>query len=155
VGQTLGSTGVKMKGTLTLFCGKMGSGKSTLSKQVAENTNAVIVSEDEWLENLFPNKISSLEDYVEYSSTIKPLVKSVVKDFLNNGIDVVMDFPANTEQQREWLCSITDNYRLYYLDVSDEECLTRLKSRGKPTDTEEMFWAMRKHFVKPKNFLTL
>lgn len=144
-----------MSGTLTLFCGKMGSGKSTLSKQVAKNTNAVIVSEDEWLENLFPNKISSLEDYVEYSSTIKPLVKSVVQDFLKNGVDVVMDFPANTDKQRQWLYSITDNYHLYYLDVSDEECLTRISKRGRPTDTPEMFWAMRKHFVKPKNFLTL
>ena len=144
-----------MSGTLTLFCGKMGSGKSTLSKQVAKNTNAVVVSEDEWLVTLFPNKISSLKDYVKYSNVIKPLVKSVVQDFLKNGVDVVMDFPANTDKQRQWLYSITDNYHLYYLDVSDEECLTRISKRGRPTDTPEMFWAMRKHFVKPKNFLTL
>ena len=144
-----------MDGTLTLFCGKMGSGKSTLSKQVAENTNAVLVSEDEWLENLFPNKISSLEDYVEYSSTIKPLVKSVVQDFLKNGVDVVMDFPANTDTQRQWLYSITDNYHLYYLDVSDEECLSRILKRGRPTDTPEMFWLLNKHFTMPEKYLTL
>lgn len=144
-----------MDGTLTLFCGKMGSGKSTLSKQVAENTNAVLVSEDEWLENLFPNKISSLDDYVEYSSTIKPLVKSVVQDFLKNGVDVVMDFPANTDTQRQWLYSITDNYHLYYLDVSDEECLSRILKRGRPTDTPEMFWLLNKHFTMPEKYLTL
>ena len=144
-----------MDGTLTLFCGKMGSGKSTLSKKVAENTNAVLVSEDEWLENLFPNKISSLDDYVEYSSTIKPLVKSVVQDFLKNGVDVVMDFPANTDKQRQWLYSITDNYHLYYLDVSDEECLSRILKRGRPTDTPEMFWLLNKHFTMPEKYLTL
>ena len=144
-----------MDGTLTLFCGKMGSGKSTLSKQVAENTNAVLVSEDEWLENLFPNKISSLDDYVEYSSTIKPLVKSVVQDFLKNGVDVVMDFPANTDTQRQWLYSITDTYHLYYLDVSDEVCLSRISKRGRPTDTPEMFWLINKHFTIPEKYLTL
>ena len=144
-----------MAGILTFFCGKMGSGKTTLSSKLAKDTNALLLSEDVWLEQLYPNQIETIADYVYYSNLIKPLVRELVKDLLESNNDVVMDFPANTEQQREWLCSITDNYSLYYLDVSDEECLSRLKSRGRPTDTEEMFWAMRKHFVKPKNFLTL
>jgi adenylate kinase family enzyme len=133
----------------------MGSGKTTLAAKLANDTNAFLLSEDVWLEQLYPNQIKTLSDYVYYSNLIKPLVRELVNALLESNTDVVMDFPANTEQQREWLCSITDNYRLYYIDVSDEDCLSRLKSRGKPTDTEEMFWAMRKHFVKPKNFLTL
>jgi adenylate kinase family enzyme len=133
----------------------MGSGKTTLAAKLANDTNAFLLSEDVWLEQLYPNQIKTLSDYVYYSNLIKPLVRELVNALLESNTDVVMDFPANTERQREWLCSITDNYRLYYIDVSDEDCLSRLKSRGKPTDTEEMFWAMRKHFVKPKNFLTL
>jgi adenylate kinase family enzyme len=144
-----------LNGTLTFFCGKMGSGKTTLAAKLANDTNAFLLSEDVWLEQLYPNQIKTLSDYVYYSNLIKPMVRELVNALLESNTDVVMDFPANTERQREWLCSITDNYRLYYIDVSDEDCLSRLKSRGKPTDTEEMFWAMRKHFVKPKNFLTL
>ena len=51
------------KGTLTFFCGKMGSGKSTKAREIAQKNNAVLLSEDEWLASVYPNKISSLNDY--------------------------------------------------------------------------------------------
>ena len=35
------------KGTLTFFCGKMGSGKSTKAREIAQKNNAVLLSEDE------------------------------------------------------------------------------------------------------------
>jgi len=56
------------KGTLTFFCGKMGAGKSTKASEIAQKSNAVLLSEDEWLASLYPNKISSLNDYIEYSN---------------------------------------------------------------------------------------
>lgn len=37
------------KGVLTFFCGKMGAGKSTKAIEIAEEDNAVLFSEDEWL----------------------------------------------------------------------------------------------------------
>ena len=89
-------------GTLILFCGKMGAGKSTKSKQVAQERNAVLISEDEWLLMLYPNLIVSLDDYLQYSLLLKPLVKSHVLDILKTGTSVVMDYPANTVNQRKW-----------------------------------------------------
>jgi len=38
---------IKANGTLIFFCGKMGAGKSTQSKKVAHDRNAVLISEDE------------------------------------------------------------------------------------------------------------
>jgi shikimate kinase len=35
--------------TGTFFCGKMGAGKTTLSRSIARERKAVLISEDEWL----------------------------------------------------------------------------------------------------------
>jgi len=40
---------MKQVGTLYFFCGKMGAGKSTKSKQLAKEKNAVLLSEDSGL----------------------------------------------------------------------------------------------------------
>ena len=51
-------------GTLIFFCGKMGAGKLTKSKEVSITNNAVLLSEDEWLSVLYPEQISSLDNYI-------------------------------------------------------------------------------------------
>ncbi len=84
----------------------MGAGKTTKSRDIALERNAVLLSEDEWLDAVFPKKISSLESYIKYSNRLKPQIKKLVQSILNTGTDVVMDFPANTTSQREWFRSI-------------------------------------------------
>lgn len=46
-------------GSLLLFCGKMGAGKSTEAKKIALERNAVLISEDDWLATLYPDQIKS------------------------------------------------------------------------------------------------
>ena len=87
------------KGKLLFFCGKMGAGKSTLSVKIAEQYNAVLLSEDDWLSQLYPQQVHSFDDYIRLSRQIRPLVRQLVKDMLLAGTSVVMDFPANTRQQ--------------------------------------------------------
>lgn len=147
------------KGLLVFFCGKMGSGKSTYAQSIALERNAVLISEDEWLESIYPQRISSLEDYVKYSNLIKPQMKKLVQSILNTGIDVVMDFPANTAYQRDWFRSIFSEeeapHRLIYIDVSDQVCLNHIEKRRKKqpgrsgTDTAEMFEQVTKYFIEP------
>src|SRR5690625_805552 len=93
---------MKQLGTLYFFCGKMDAGKSTKSKQIAIDKNAVLLSEDEWLSSLYPNRIESFDDYLKFSAQIQPLVRKHVKNILSIGTDVVMDFPANTQKRRKW-----------------------------------------------------
>lgn len=148
------------KGLLTFFCGKMGAGKSTKSCAVAKERNAVLLSEDEWLESVFPNKIKSLESYIEYSSKLKPQIKKLVQSILSTGTDVVMDFPANTVSQRDWFrqifSEIEARHDLIYIDLDNEGCLRQIEKRrienpGRAaTDTQEMFEQVTKHFVEPK-----
>jgi len=37
---------------------------------LAQEQNAVLISEDEWLGALYPKKITTLDDYVNYSSLL-------------------------------------------------------------------------------------
>ena len=75
-------------GTLISFCGKMGSGKTTLSFKVANSSEAIRLSEDEWLAALYPSEIEVFGDYIKYSSRLKPLLKLHVRDILISGVSV-------------------------------------------------------------------
>jgi len=145
---------IMRKGMLIFFCGKMGSGKTTVAHDLARRMNGVRFGEDEWLGQLFPNKIATVADYKHYSDLIKPLVKETAQKLLNAGVNVVLDFPGNTVGQRQWLKSISDEvfacHRLILLDTPTDECLARIKKRANPiTDTEEMFGIMLKFFTVP------
>ncbi len=150
---------MKANGTLIFFCGKMGAGKTTKSKQVAHDQNAVLISEDEWLESLYPGQIKTFDDYLKFSRQLKPLVTSHVQKILRTGTDVVMDFPANTVSQRKWFktlySEINAPHELIYINISDEICLNQIAQRRiqQPErasfDTEEVFHHVTKFFEEP------
>ena len=150
---------MKTKGTLIFFCGKMGAGKSTLSQEIASKEGAILISEDEWLKSIYPDEIQNFDDYVKYSSRLKPVMKQHIQNILNAGASVVMDFPGNTEKQRQWFkelyteCSCP--HRLIYLEASDELCIKRITSRAisQPEraqfDTENIFRHVTSYFQPP------
>lgn len=149
-------------GTLYFFTGKMGAGKSTISKKIARDKNAILLSEDEILEQFYPNQIKTFDDYLTYSNFIKPFIKSHVQNLLRVDTNVVMDFPGNTQKQRKWLSNIASeinvSHKLIYLNVSDETCLQRLKQRNIENperanfDTLETFNYVSQYFEKPNEF---
>lgn len=154
-------TRTRKKGTLIFFCGKMGAGKSTKARALAEAQNLILIAEDEWLAALYPNQINSPQDYKTYADRLKEPIKSMVQSCLNAGLDVVMDFPANTPGQRQWLKSVADDisapHQLYVLDRDDETCLQHIAARAlaeparADTDTPEMFYAMKPYFSLPQD----
>ncbi len=87
---------------LHLFCGKAAAGKSTLSKQIALEKNAILLGEDLWLSKLYPEEIDELADYRKYSKRLKSALAQHVVVLLNKGVSVVLDFPGNTIEQRSW-----------------------------------------------------
>ena len=147
------------KGKLILFCGKMGAGKTTLSKNIVSKEDSVLISEDEWLSSHYPELIKSFEDYIKYSQLIKPFVKDLVQSILCAGVTVVMDFPANTIKQRKWLLSLSQEvgaeHELFFLDMSDEQCLTHIAKRRieqperEQFDSEDVFYEVTKYFEPP------
>jgi predicted kinase len=122
-----------MPGTLIFFCGKMGAGKSTKAQALARADHTVLISEDEWLSQLYPTEIQTFEDYLHYAFRLKALLKPHIQSLLNTGISVVLDFPGNTQKQRAWFKVLIEDigtpHRLIYLKATDAWCLERLSER--------------------------
>jgi predicted kinase len=147
-------------GRLYFFCGKMGAGKSTKSKQLAIDKHAVLLSEDEWLSSLYPNQIASFEDYLKFSAQLKPLVKKHVQNILSIGTDVVMDFPANTIRLRKWFLDMASevnaSHQLLFLNLNNEQCLRQIAKRRNEQperaafDTEAVFIHVSTFFEVPE-----
>ena len=142
------------KGMLIFFCGKMGAGKSTLAKKLAYENDAILISEDDLLLKLYAGKVKSVNDYKYYADTLKPVISEMSQQILKKGVNVVLDFPANTESQRKWLLSISDEanseHTCYFVDRSDDVCIKQILKRGNPnTDTIEMFDTITKYFTEP------
>ena len=145
--------------SLILFCGKMGAGKSTAAVDIAQQRNAVLISEDHWLSTLYPEQINTFEDYITFSAQLRPLIQSHVRNILQTGTSVVMDFPANTRRQRQWFYQLSQlagvTAQLNYLKISDELCLQRIAQRRseQPSraafDTEDMFHHVSQFFEEP------
>ncbi len=146
--------------TLHMLCGKIASGKSTLSRQLADRPETLLISEDEWLSRLYPNEINTLNDYVRCSARLRDVMGNHIEQLLRAGNSVVLDFPANTPKTRQWMVDIFKNtgvvHYLHYLNVSDEECKIRLRRRNKDgshrfTTSEAEFDAITRYFVAPSS----
>ncbi|MFS4579944.1 AAA family ATPase [Phaeobacter sp. C3_T13_0] len=146
-----------MEPTLHMLCGKIASGKSTLAKQLVRE-DGVLISEDDWLGALFADEMKNGADYMRCAGKLRSIMVPHLVALLNAGTTVVLDFPANTVEQRVWMRGIVTvaktAHQLHVLNTSDEECLARLRLRNAAGDhpfsvTEEQFWQFSKHFAAP------
>lgn len=144
--------------TLHLVCGKIASGKSTLTARLASAPHTVRISEDSLLAQLYPDQITSLADYVACAARLRAAIAPLCLQMLRAGVSVVLDFPANTPASRAWMRELFQQagvpHVLHYLDVTDEECKARLRQRNDsglhPFSTSEAdFDAITRHFVPP------
>ena len=146
-------------GTLYLLCGKMASGKSMLAKELANSHQAILMSEDQLLADLYPNQVQDVASYVRCSTQLKRALEPHIGNLLCRGVSVVLDFPANTVRQRMWMRGLITKtaapHELHYLIVSDAVCKSRLAKRAaeqperRATDTVEMFDSITAHFQAP------
>ena len=142
------------------MCGKMAAGKSTLAKRLAEERDAALFIEDELLSALFPTEIADLNGYILYSGRLKAALTTPICNLLARGVPVVLDFPGNTKQQREWfrrlIAASGAPHELHYVDVADETCKQQLRKRNatRETDaalqTEETFDLLLPYFTAPE-----
>lgn len=144
--------------TLYILCGKIASGKSTLAARLAEDADALVISEDKWLFELFGDQMATGADYVRFASKLRSCIEPHVIALLNMGVSVVMDFQANTVESRLWMRTILDQsgaeHKLYVLNTPDEVCLARLRERNAAGQhpfhvTEEQFLRFTQHFHPP------
>jgi len=144
--------------TLHLLCGKIASGKSTLAKTLVAEHAAILLSEDTWLAQLYPGEILSIADYLRCAQRIRGVLGPLVINLLESGVNVVLDFPANTLANREWLLGLAQAakvpHRLHYLELDDATCRARLHARNAQGDhdfaaTDAEFDLITRHFCVP------
>lgn len=144
---------------LISFCGKMAAGKSTLAKALAEQRDAVLLSQDEFLSALYPGEILTVADYSRCYARLKAALSPTIQILLRKGNSVVLDFPANTRSQRAWFRELFEtaqiHHELHFLEVSNEVCKNQLRKRskglplGSPWTTEAEFDAISAYFEPP------
>lgn len=149
---------LKVKPTLFLICGKIAAGKSTLAAELAAASATILISEDAWLARLYRAEMRTVADYVHYSARLRAVIGPHVESLLRTGTSVVLDFPANTRKQREWMRGLLErtgaDHELHFLDVPDQVCKTRLRERNAAgthdfAASEAEFEQITSHFVAP------
>jgi len=144
--------------TLHIFCGKIAAGKSTLAAQLARQPGTLLIAEDRWLAALFADQLRTGADYLRCSGRLQSIMAPHVAALLDSGLSVVLDFAANTRQQRKWLRSLASRsglrHQMHVLLPPDAVCLERLRSRNASGDhpfaaTEAQFHQFAKHFQPP------
>ncbi|WP_286786844.1 MULTISPECIES: ATP-binding protein [unclassified Pseudomonas] len=146
------------RATIHFMCGKMGAGKSTFAKLLAESSGAVLLSEDDLLRGLYPGEVTDLGSYMTLSGRIKNTLTGHIHALLRQGISVVLDFPGNTVNQRAWFRELIESsgahHQLHYLDVSNDTCRRQLRERrsingGDPLQDDATFDALLAYFAPP------
>jgi len=120
--------------TLYLLCGKIAAGKSTLARRLAARPATLLISEDHWTSNLFYDDLKTIEDYGRCSARLPAAMGPHVVDILQQGLSIVLDFPANTVSSRDWIRSLITQsgaaHELHLLDIPDAICRQRLRERN-------------------------
>ncbi|KAB0665870.1 AAA family ATPase [Oryzomonas japonica] len=143
---------------LYLVCGKIGAGKSTLAHRLAANAKTILVSEDDWLSQIYADEINNLSDYVRCTGRFRKALAGHIAALLQAGLSVVLDFPANTPTSRQWAKALFEKadvaHELHYLDAPDETCKARLHERNAASShpfmvSDNEFDEITHYFVPP------
>ena len=115
-----------------MTCGKLSSGKSTYARKLAKDNNAVILSMDHLMLELFPEGAGEMHDL--YALRTEHYLLSLSLEILNAGTDVILDWGLWTEEQRRRLRGFFTEHgvknEIHYLRIRDEEWERRIRKRN-------------------------
>lgn len=145
--------------TLHLICGRIAAGKSTLARTLSQPAQVICIQEDDWLATLFGDQMTSVQDYVEVSTKLRGIMAPHITQLLEAGVSVVLDYHANTLENRTWMRACADkagaDTLLHLLEVDEETSWQRLQQRNAsgthPFQTSRaQFLQISKHYCPPK-----
>ena len=120
--------------TLHMICGKAAAGKSTLARRLAAAPATILISEDVWLSTLYRDEQRTIAEYARNARRLREVMGGHIEALLRAGLSVVLDFPANTVANRQWMRGLFEKagaaHRLHFLDVTDAVCKARLRQRN-------------------------
>ena len=123
-------------GKVILICGKIGSGKTTYAKKLAEQLNAVNISQDELMLSLFGPEIyyNEPEKYRKYCSKVEDYVKLKAGEVAKAGAIAICENGFWSRSERDTLykfyLDMGVKCELHYVDTPEEQRLLNIRCRN-------------------------
>ncbi|MFW6110046.1 MAG: adenylate kinase family protein [Patescibacteria group bacterium] len=126
-----------------IFIGPQGSGKSTQAKILAKKKKLPYISTGDIFRNLRTENSDLARrvqeklrkgEFVSDNDTVQVLREELSKPRYQAGF-VLDGYPRNRWQAEH---APFDVDKVFYLDVSEQECVRRLRKRGREDDTEQL-----------------
>lgn len=147
-----------------LIVGNTGSGKTTYSNKLKQETGGLIFSIDQWNKTLFfpdKNEGDGLEWFLERIERSEGLMMDLVKQLQASGVDAILDLglskTAHREKFRVFAATNGFDLKTHFLDISRETRLKRIWQRNKEQGatfefevTDENFEFMEAWFERPE-----
>ncbi|BCE00272.1 AAA family ATPase [Marinicellulosiphila megalodicopiae] len=129
---------------LYILNGFIGSGKTTFAKKIEAQSNVQRFTVDEWMLPLFGEADMERDVFDSKIEFLEAQFKKMAEKFLNNGVDVILDFGGwsknERDQMRQWANTIECELNMVYIDTSFEICKERaLKRTEQKTENNYMF----------------
>jgi hypothetical protein len=121
--------------TAFLVYGYIGSGKTTVARQIAEDQNAIRFSSDEWVAGLFGSFEGAVPDFDAALERVESMLQTVWTRCLTLGTDVVLDFGfwarSQRDQVRARVADLGAVSRLVEVPCEPDIAWARVKRRNK------------------------
>lgn len=129
---------VRKPGDVFLLCGKVASGKSHYAKTLLKDGHTVLLSQDDFVEQLaldyFNNLHSSLIPKLQYC------LYELAAEISRCGANVVLDFGFWSKRERQYVSEVFRNMRITprwcYMDVSDSAWKQNIADRNREVIAE-------------------
>ncbi len=123
--------------TAHLLFGFLGSGKTTLARDLEQRHRAVRFTPDEWMARLFGENPPA-DTFPQHAAAILDLMEPIWTRCLSLGIDVVLDYGfwrrAERDQARRLAETCGARTLLYKVDCPEDEARRRVAARNGQAD---------------------
>jgi predicted kinase len=126
-----------------------------LARALAATPDTVLVSQDAWMAALYPGELVEIADYIRLVPRLQAAMGPHLTDLLRAGLNVVLDWPANTVRTRRWMRGVFEAadaaHVMHVLETPESLSLERLRARNASgehefTLTDEQFAELSAYF---------
>lgn len=124
---------------VTAICGKVGSGKTYYARKLMETQNAVLLSNDELLHDVFPNTHPG--DQKDLMERINMYLIKKAAELVRNGCHVILDWGFWKKEERVQLTRYLEERKIpiewVYIRVNDDAWKKNIEKRNREVEKHD------------------